>query len=1653
MKRSVFFSLILLCCAVFAANANWIPLGEGTIGAEPVVSIIESDSNHTVFSVDFPGLYVEPVKEGESVYHKITVPDSGHTQEVGAPGLPRVVFEIAVPDSQHVAIREISRDTVALENILPLPVQEPLTDIDKPGPFQINSKLYQTGKSFPVETIRVSDPAIWRDVRLVHATLLPVSCEPVKQTVEASKKLVFELIYTDADSVNIKKRNRAGVSPVMDSMYRSALLNYDAWRQPLESNRDSLVQYLIIADDTLVTPVAPLADWYNRTGIVTEIMPMSTISGGSATDVKAVLQDYYDNQMLEYVLLVGESTVIPLGNTSGDPGDYTYQLLEGGDDIADVACGRIITTEPDIVSHVIARTFNYIQNPPADGWLDKSMLCAHGENYPDKYTACKEEIRTYSYALNTMIFDTYYPPEGATHAQVEAAMTEGRGIVNYRGHGDNTYWTWAPDWDVDHVHALANGAHTPIVWNIACYNGNITTAGECLSEAWQNAGASGEGGAVANIGATEPSYTVANHAFDKMLYRAPLDEGIFRWGYVVDRGKEYMIAEEGQYGIDNSYMYMCFGDPAFDMHTMTPITMDVSHLPTAPIGGSDFTVTVTDGSAPIENALVCIMKSEDELYEVGYTDAMGVATLPAILTSGGFMQLTITAHNALPYMTEIIVEAAGCGAILLDRGFYNCSQEILIRVWDSDLNLNPGVADTTVIEIVSDSEPTPEMVTLTETGPDTEEFAGTVMTSDTQGGPGYLLLAHDDAIEVTYHDDDCEGSPRDVTDTAVADCQGPVISEFSVDYIGIDSAIISWVTSEPADTRLFYGETTPPGMEVYDDRYQTEHVVTLEELGVCTDYVFYVTSTDIGGNETINDNGGAYFAFTTLQLHVLLTADMNTDPGWSYDGQWAWGIPQGNEGDPTAGQTGDNVVGYNLAGAYGNSMSEEYATSLPFDCSSATETYLSFYKWLGVESASYDHATVEISADGGTTWETVWDHTGGTVTGGAWEYVEYDVSSWAAGSSNVLLRWSMGPSDGSVVECGWNIDDVMVSYTAPCNVPILVYNSHTIDDSSGNNDGIINAGETISMALTIENVGLSATGITAEVTTTNGDVTITQGSLTFADIPQSGTAEANEAIVFEVSEAIEDGDVIPLNVAWVSAENTGSFTFSELAAAPMLNITGYEMVEISGGEFDGIWEPGETIQIMVTVMNTGNGGAYDVQGVLSSDLPAYVTLDDETALWPDIAGGETATCLTPYFQVTADSSIPDPSTVSFTVDFTGEGFTSQGMFLIDCTMSNFARRFFFPMDCDPGWAIEEMWEWGIPQGNEGDPSSGYTGDYVYGYNLAGDYTNDMAETYLTSDPMDCTGFADVEVRFMRWLGVESASYDHASFRVSNDGTTWNTIYDHTGSSFTDPDWQAMVYDISQYADNQPTVYLQWVMGTTDGSVTYCGWNLDDIEIWADGASMPPTATPAECINDGDVTLDGELTAGDAQMGFQIALMMITPTYEEECAADCNGDAEVTAGDAQAIFIAALGSGSCADPMAPELDVVHTALKAIDESLQNVNRNVSTNIIDKGDVIFVDVVVTESNDISAFTLTLAVDPELQLVDCFTGDLDPGWIDFGCNEMKPGVIRLGAYSLDTNDIITAGSNGTIATLELRPAGGLETTIDRPHVRIIQVQDDLK
>ncbi len=177
----------------------------------------------------------------------------------------------------------------------------------------------------------------------------------------------------------------------------------------------------------------------------------------------------------------------------------------------------------------------------------------------------------------------------------------------------------------------------------------------------------------------------------------------------------------------------------------------------------------------------------------------------------------------------------------------------------------------------------------------------------------------------------------------------------------------------------------------------------------------------------------------------------------------------------------------------------------------------------------------------------------------------------------------------------------------------------------------------------------------------------------------------------------------------------------------------------------------------------------------------------------------------------------------------------------------------FALDSNPGWSTQGQWAFGQPTGGGShnlDPNSGHTGTNVYGYRLTGDYANNIPAYYLTTTALNCADASDVELRFWRWLAVEYA--DHADLDVSTNGTTWTNVWSSYGITYSEAAWSQQIYDLSAVADHHAAVYIRWAMGPTDHSVTYPGWNIDDVELWA---LVPPRMV-------GDLNCDEQVDFGD-----------------------------------------------------------------------------------------------------------------------------------------------------------------------------------------------
>ncbi len=297
---------------------------------------------------------------------------------------------------------------------------------------------------------------------------------------------------------------------------------------------------------------------------------------------------------------------------------------------------------------------------------------------------------------------------------------------------------------------------------------------------------------------------------------------------------------------------------------------------------------------------------------------------------------------------------------------------------------------------------------------------------------------------------------------------------------------------------------------------------------------------------------------------------------------------------------------------------------------------------------------------------------------------------------------------------------------------------------------------------------------------------------------------------------------------------------------------------------DGVPEvinPEEETNINVNVAGTGIGIPVSGTGQLhySIDGGVYMSADmtetlpnEYTAALPPISCNES---IDYYFSA-------EEQTVGIIYDH-------DLMPLHTYPKNDFDTAFFDDFETDLGWTFAGgQWARGNPTGGGGaygspDPSGGYSGSNVLGYNLNGDYANNIPQYHVTSPSIDCSGLDNMQLRFQRWLGVEEPAYDHAYLRISTDGSSWTTVWENN-KTIEDDSWTEQIIDVSSYADNQATVYIRFTMGTTDGGWTWCGWNIDDIALISTNCvysgltisteSIPdwtadhPYSQPLDCIN-------------------------------------------------------------------------------------------------------------------------------------------------------------------------------------------------------------
>lgn len=837
--------------------------------------------------------------------------------------------------------------------------------------------------------------------------------------------------------------------------------------------------------------------------------------------------------------------------------------------------------------------------------------------------------------------------------------------------------------------------------------------------------------------------------------------------------------------------------------------------------------------------------------------------------------LLLTAVMALVLASTAMAVPTEDGEILLNADRLLCDGRLEITVEDSG---NLGLATINVL-VTSTQSPAGQSVTLSQVvgaGGTHSGFIDLTITNE----PGKLPVRPADQVRVSYTDLDngSGGFNVRVVETAIVDCLGPRISSVNFEPISTDSVRVFWVTDEPATSITQWGATTPPSNIQSDGTLELIHTMTVEGLQSCTTYSFSFGGEDDLGNIGTNDNSGQYFEYTTPERRRLTLETMDTDPGWTASGLWEYGQPQGQGGasqtngfggpDPAAGVNGANVYGYNLAGNYeGGLLQRQFLTTDPIDCRGAVETRLAFRRWLNHERLPYDKAGIQVSNDG-RAWFTVWENGATTISDTNWVYVEYDISEWADNEQFVQIRWYVGPTDSSDDMAGWNLDEVEVFHFKDCNVPNVSLVDIILDDSAlGNNNGRLDYNETLVLNMVVGNYDdFNLTNVEGVLQSFTQSVTVLDDQVSLGSVASyEEKSTAPDGFVIKARATVSDGVPVQLRALMTSDQGDFPLFLNVAPRAPFLEVTDSRITADQDGDL--VIDPGETVELEVTVSNTGSSTSSDLTVTLR-EIANRVTFDVDTSRYGDVRPSQITLPNNPV-RFTPNAGVQSGAQLTFIATISDR----QGFEVSVPLIYNVSDRVcqIFDFDTNQGWDLEGDWEYGLPGGPTGcdggpGPDVAATGNNVYGYNLDGCYSNNQAEHFLTTRTIDLRNFRNPVLTFQRFLGIESSSFDQAIVEFSDDdGQSWDALWTHSGPSFTDPDWTEVTYALPSSAEDNPTVKLRWGIGPTDSSISYIGWYIDDVEICGDpifqsGPSPTPTPTPSPTMPSPTPTPSPTLTA-------------------------------------------------------------------------------------------------------------------------------------------------------------------------------------------------
>jgi len=907
--------ILILILLTVGLSSQWMDINS-EVPQKPEVSLVTSDIENSTVSFELSGFSIYSVLIDNLEYFSVKFPISASIMDEGHPDLPKFSSSIIVPDNKNMSLEVLSTEFIDYENINVAPSKGNLSRLINPEdvPY-IFDDIYKQNGFYPDNIVQLNEPYILRDYRGQVVEFHPFQYNPVTKTLRVYTNIEIKVSSDNNLVVNpfIRIREIEKIDNEYKNIYDNHFLNFENNNTRFEYLVDQ-GNMLIISDSNFMDEMQPLVDWKNKKGIPTEMVNVSSI-GSSSSSISSFVADYYNDNGLTFLLLVGDIAQIPSPSVSGSASDMSYGCISGNDFYAEVIVGRMSGSTPTQIATQVERSIEYERYPQSNvEWYDNALGVASNQG-PGFGGMTDDDFNDYLWdtVLSDFTYDSYqgiYDGSGGSDSQGITAINNGVSLINYTGHGSISSWGNGASLNTTQINQLTNNNKLPFVITVGCNVGEFNSTNECYAEAWQRATNGGEpAGGIAHFGSTiSQSWEPPMHGQYGMnlIITESYDDHLTRtMGGITTNGCMYMNDAQGSSGINETKYWTYFGDPSTNIRTAPATSMNVQHDDVILVGAEEFVVDVG------ENGALAALSLNGELISSAYSvGGVAILQLAGAADTPGNLDLVVTGFNSIPYEVEVMVLAPEGSYLVIDNievdNLGVADQGTLLYGWENNFSINlsnvgsDGASDITV-SISTDSQYVDiiqGVVTYDNIAPNQSvEIGGLSVQLDWNIPNGELInitfqiSSNDDAVEVdmpfivqspviSFNSTSGSLNPGETSDLDIslsnigsAAINYPIVSLEGDSYVTVNSSGIG---------NAYYWDFIPQNNQ--EILYANVTVSPAAPIGHVAEFTVHVTNLDGGLNTTFP----VYLAIG--QITETFESGFSNALNWEFSGNQDWEI-------------------------------------------------------------------------------------------------------------------------------------------------------------------------------------------------------------------------------------------------------------------------------------------------------------------------------------------------------------------------------------------------------------------------------------------------------------------------------------------------------------------------------------------------------------------------------------------------------------------------------------------------------------------------------------------------------------------------------------------------------------------------------------------